>query len=46
MIHGVLFIIYCAALWHAMRVNERSLKWVVKYFVAALVPFGPFVVDG
>jgi len=46
MIHGILFIIYCAALWHAMRVNEQPLKWAVKYFIAALVPLGPFVVDG
>ena len=46
MIHGVLFIIYCAALFHAMRVHERPLKWAAKFFVAALVPFGPFVVDG
>lgn len=46
MIHGILFIIYCAALWHAMRVNERPVKWAAKFFVAALLPFGPFVVDG
>ena len=45
-IHGVLFIIYCAALFHAKRVHERPIKWAVKYFIAALVPFGPFVVDG
>ena len=46
MIHGILFIIYCAALRHAMRVNERPVKWAAKYFVAALIPLGPFVVDG
>ena len=45
-IHGALFIIYCAALWHAMTLNTKPLKWTVKYFVAALVPFGPFLVDG
>ena len=46
MIHGVLFVIYCAALWHAMSVHERPLKWAGKYFIAALVPFGTVVVDG
>lgn len=46
LIHGLLFLAYCAALFHAMRVNERPIKWAVKFFIAALVPFGPFVVDG
>ena len=46
MIHGILFIIYYAALWHAMRVHERPVKWGAKFFVAALIPFGPFVADG
>ncbi len=44
-IHGVLFVLYCAALLHAMIVNTRPLKWAAKFFVAALVPFGPFVID-
>ena len=29
-----------------MTANKRSVKWAAKYFIAALVPFGPFVVDG
>ena len=37
-IHGALFILYCAALWHAMTLHTKPLKWTVKYFVAALVP--------
>lgn len=45
-IHGCLFLLYCAVLWHATSVQERPLKWAAKFFVAALVPFGPFVVDG
>ena len=45
-IHGGLFLLYCAVLWHAMTANKRSVKWAAKYFIAALVPFGPFVVDG
>ena len=45
-IHGALFILYCAAIWHARTLHTKPLKWTVKYFVAALVPFGPFLVDG
>jgi integral membrane protein len=46
MIHGILFIIYCVAL-----VNVRlKVKWpagrVFGYFLIALIPFGPFLVDG
>ena len=45
MIHGGLFLLYCAALAHAMKVLGRSLRWSVKLFIAALLPFGPFVMD-
>ena len=29
-----------------MTANKRPVKWAAKYFIAALVPFGPFVLDG
>ena len=45
MIHGGLFLLYCAALAHAMKVLGRPLRWSVKLFIAALLPFGPFVMD-
>ena len=44
-LHGGLFLLYCAVLAHAMKVHERPIKWAIKFFVAALLPFGPFVVD-
>jgi len=44
-IHGGLFLLYCAVLAHAMKVHGRQIKWAIKFFVAALLPFGPFVVD-
>jgi hypothetical protein len=28
-----------------MKVHKRPVKWAMKFFVAALLPFGPFVVD-
>ncbi len=45
LVHGILFLLYCAALVHAMKVHRRPVKWAMKFFVAALLPFGPFVVD-
>jgi integral membrane protein len=44
-IHGGLFLLYCAVLAHAMMVHGRHINWAIKFFVAALLPFGPFVVD-
>ena len=46
LVHGGLFLLYCAALAHAKKTLGRSLRWVVKLFIAALLPFGPFVMDG
>tara|TARA_A100001037_G_scaffold301792_1_gene332057 strand:- start:159 stop:458 length:300 start_codon:yes stop_codon:yes gene_type:complete len=43
--HGVLFILYCLALLHAKLALRLSFKYSVVLFVAALVPFGPFVAD-
>ncbi|HEX6275363.1 MAG TPA: DUF3817 domain-containing protein [Polyangiaceae bacterium] len=43
--HGVLFMAYGWALFEAA--TERGWPWSksAKFFVAALVPFGPFVTD-
>ena len=43
--HGILFLLYCAALAHAKMVLGRPLRWAGKFFIAALLPFGPFVMD-
>ena len=43
--HGVLFIVYCLALLHAKLAYRFSLKYSAVLFVAALVPFGPYVAD-
>lgn len=44
-IHGILFIVYCLAILQALL--ERKITFVksVLAFVAAFVPFGPFVMD-
>jgi len=45
MIHGLLFLAFC---WALFRVMTRA-KWPIRrgaiIFVAALLPFGPFVID-
>jgi integral membrane protein len=44
-VHGLLFMFYCYAL--LVAATERGWPWKrsVKFFVAALLPFGPFVLD-
>ncbi len=41
--HGVLFMLYCMSLMNAMLVAGWPLTRGIKLFVAALVPFGPFL---
>jgi integral membrane protein len=44
-IHGLLFIGYCFAILSALTSGGISFKKSVLAFVAALLPFGPFVLD-
>jgi len=44
-IHGVLFILFCCALSHVWTDRGWPFKRVLITFVAALLPFGPFVID-
>lgn len=46
MAHGVLFLAFCLALALAMPALRYDLKRCALIFVAALLPFGPFVIDG
>ncbi len=43
--HGLLFLLLCFALVRVMRIAQWPLARVALIFVAALLPFGPFVVD-
>jgi len=43
--HGVLFILFCFALLIAMQTARWPLWKAAVVFIAALVPFGPFVID-
>jgi integral membrane protein len=44
-IHGVLFVIFCCALLRVWITARWPFGRVVLVFIAALLPFGPFVVD-
>lgn len=43
--HGVLFVLFCFALIHTLMVTKWSAMRGMILFVAALIPFGPFLVD-
>ena len=44
-IHGLLFLIFMAALLHAGNVRQWPFRRSVHAFVASIVPFGTFVFD-
>ena len=46
MAHGVLFSVFCLALLNAHIDCGWSLKRSALLFAAAVLPFGPFLVDG
>ncbi len=46
MIHGVLFIWFCGVLLNAKDAAGWNLKKSGRILLAALLPFGPFVIDG
>lgn len=43
--HGVLFIIFAFALLRTLLVARWSIVRAAMVFIAALLPFGPFVID-
>jgi len=43
--HGVLFVLFGMALLQVWREHRWAFGRVVLTFMAALVPFGPFVID-
>lgn len=43
--HGVLFVLYLAAVLHVKFVHNWTWSKVFIAFVASVVPFGPFVFD-
>jgi integral membrane protein len=44
-IHGLLFVWFVISLWLAKREAGLSTRQVITAFIAALLPFGPFLID-
>ncbi|MGI9107409.1 MAG: DUF3817 domain-containing protein [Pyrinomonadaceae bacterium] len=44
-IHGLLFVFYLMAVAEVTIRRRWSLAWILGAFVAALIPFGTFVLD-
>lgn len=44
-VHGILFVIFCLALLLAMRSARWPILKAGLVFIAALLPFGPFIID-
>ena len=45
-INGLLFIWYSQLVLHAWRTRVLDLRWSSTAMIAAVLPFGPFVLDG
>ncbi len=46
LVHGLLFLLFCVALARVSAQLGWSRRRAAVVFIAALLPFGPFVVDG
>ena len=44
-LHGILFVVFCVALLRTWIVARWPVTRTALVFIAALLPFGPFVVD-
>src|SRR5688572_22478310 len=44
-LHGLLFIAFIIFAFRIKEIYKRNFKWLVKAFVASILPFGTFVMD-
>ncbi|MFC0773653.1 DUF3817 domain-containing protein [Terrimonas alba] len=44
-VHGLLFIAFMIMAWEVKREYKRDWAWLIKSFVASILPFGTFVMD-
>jgi integral membrane protein len=45
-VHGLLFLAFCMVLLETQQAQKWPLRWTAVVLIAALLPFGPFVIDG
>jgi integral membrane protein len=43
--HGVLFIAFLALAYEAKTILGKNFIWLIKVFIASVLPFGTFVLD-
>ena len=43
--HGLLFVLLCLAIFQAWVGGALTFRWSLATFIAALIPFGPFLID-
>ena len=44
-VHGILFTMFSFLLLQALIGSKLSFRWAVYTFIAALLPFGPWLID-
>ena len=44
-LHGLLFIAFIAMAWVTMNEYEKNWGWLIKSFLASVIPFGTFWMD-
>lgn len=44
-LHGVLFVAFVVLAWEVKGDNQKGFLWLMKAFLASLLPFGTFVMD-
>jgi len=44
-LHGLLFLAFCVVLLETQQTERWPRRWTAVVLIAALLPFGPFVID-
>jgi integral membrane protein len=44
-LHGLLFLAFCMVLLETQQAQRWPMRWTAVVLVAALLPFGPFIID-
>ena len=44
-LHGLLFIAFCMVLVETQQACRWPMRWTAVVLIAALLPFGPFIID-
>lgn len=44
-LHGFLFVLYVVFMYLVKETYQKDIRWMVKAFIASILPFGTFVMD-